>query len=329
MKSTSSLIKRIATTVCACAFLAVGAIAMSGCSVLGVVDNEEPPTVGDCVFNDGDTITNGVLTVGVNGSNTPYAGTNSDGELVGYDVDIAAVLADECGCKVEIVDVGGDGTSAVLEGRVDVALGLTKPAEDIEGITYTSAYVNDGASLYCLSSNKPASISEVDFANSVFVVQNGTAVYNTLATTVPAENIALTDTMQEAFDTLSSGQATYLACDALVGDYYAKNTEGVERISYLSATDVVPIYMATSSAKSTLSTTIISTLGQITTSGELEIVTAKWLGSDGANLMPGKVDLDALPTTFPPTAEQPATDAAATDAAATEETATEGEQAAQ
>ena len=194
----------------------------------------------------GTTITDGTLTVGINASNSPYGGTNSSNETVGLDVDVAAAIADELGMKLQIVDVNSNGRSALAGKKVDVAMGLTKSGNS-DQVSYTSAYINDGASLYCLSKNKPSSLSGFKEAlgDGKVIVQGETAAAYEVQEALGSDSIQACSTMQEAFEALERGDQKFLVADAVIGDYFARNYSDAVRVGFLSSNAVAPIYAVT------------------------------------------------------------------------------------
>ena len=271
--------------------LAVGVMtALTGCQTETEVQSNLTPQL-----ESGTTITDGTLTVGVNASNSPYAGVNSNNETVGFDVDVAAAIADELGMKLQIVDVSSNGRSALTNGQVDVSMGMTKSG-NADTVTYTPAYINDGASLFCLESNRPASVSDFDAGSKILVQGETTAAY-TVQAALGADAVQATSTMQEAFDALESGQQKYLVADAVIGSYFARNYSDVVRVDFLSADSVTPMYAVTLTANSEVSAAVSNALNTIMQNGVLRVIEAKWLGTQGEALLPGQVDISKLPKT--------------------------------
>lgn len=246
----------------------------------------------------GTTITDGTLTVGINASNSPYGGTNSSNETIGLDVDVAAAIADELGMKLQIVDVNSNGRSALANKKVDVAMGLTKSGNS-DQVSYTSAYINDGASLYCLSKNKPSSLSGFKEAlgDGKVIVQGETAAAYEVQEALGSDSIQACSTMQEAFEALERGDQKFLVADAVIGDYFARNYSDAVRVDFLSSNAVAPIYAVTLTSNSEVSSKVSQAIDTITQNGVLRVIMAKWLGSDASTLLPGQVDISKLPST--------------------------------
>ena len=257
------------------------------------VDNSLEPKVSS-----GSTMHSGILTVGVNTSNSPYGGTNSNGETVGLDVDIAAAVAQELGLSLQIVDVNSNGRNALNNSQVDVAFGLSKTGTS-DKVSYTDSYISDGPALFCLKGSEPASIesvaSEAAAGTAKILVQADTTSAMKVQETVGVDKIIAEPTIQAAFDALESGEQKYLVADAVIGDYFARNYDNVVRYGFLGADCVTPIYAVTLSSNKELSAEVSSAVSTIAKNGVLRVITAKWLGTDAATLLPGKVDLSKLP----------------------------------
>lgn len=244
------------------------------------------------------TITPGTLTVGINASNSPYGGTNSSNQTVGIDVDVAAAIAQELGLRMQIVDVGSNGRSALNNGQVDVAMGLTKSGTgDI--IAYSDSYIDDGLSLFCLSTNKPVSINDVaaqvNAGSAKILVQADTAAATKVGELLGTDKVVIKSTMQAAFDALSAGDELYLVTDAVVGDYFARNYENIIRMGFLGADCITPIYAVTLTQNSALSNGVNSALTTINTNGVMRVIATKWLGTDADTLILGGTDPATLP----------------------------------
>lgn len=296
-----ALTKKVMASVFAAVLGATALVALSACSqvesTLGIVSNSDPAVELESTLPAGSVIEDGTLTVGVNASKSPYGGKNANGETIGLDVDIAAALADELGCKVKIVDVSTDGKTAVTDGTVDVALGAVKSGSN-KSLSYTSAYINDGASLFCLVKNMPDSVSSLDLSKEKVLVQEASSASYEIQDVLGIDAVDTVPTIQEAFEALESGEYTYFVADAVVGDYYSRDYSDVVRVDFLSANDVSPVYAVTASSNKELSTVVDQAFENIISNGSLDIVAAKWLGSQSSTLMPGSVDVGSLPATF-------------------------------
>jgi polar amino acid transport system substrate-binding protein len=90
--------------------------------------------------------TTGVLRVGVDASYPPFEDVGPEGELVGYDIDLANEIGRRLGVEVTFANMGYDGLfDAALVGEVDVLISaLVAGPEQLGRVEYTTPYFNAG-----------------------------------------------------------------------------------------------------------------------------------------------------------------------------------------
>jgi len=90
-----------------------------------------------------------LLKVGMSGNQAPMTMTNSDGGLMGFDVDLARALADAMKVKLEIVTMPfGELMTALEEDKVDIVLsGLAITPERTEKVSFVGPYIMSGKSI--------------------------------------------------------------------------------------------------------------------------------------------------------------------------------------
>ncbi len=242
-------------------------------------------------------IESGTLTVGVNASNTPYGGKNSSGEIVGYDVDYAGAIGSLMGLKVKIVDVSENGKTALDTKQVDLVLGMQKQksGKKQDTLAYTNAYLNDGIALFAKADKAPASISDVKLGEVKILAQAGTDTTYTVQKALGVSTIVVTSSTEESFESLQSGTADYLVCDAIEGAYYARNYDGVSFVNYMSSANIIPIYGAVLGTNTELLNGVNVAVQQLASDGVQSTITNKWLSSTGSVLVPGGTDTSTLP----------------------------------
>ena len=284
-----------------CAILvtvAIAALALSGLVGCQLQTNTEVKKTLTPKLANNATIHSGILTVGINASNSPYGGSNGSNQTVGLDVDVAAAIAEELGLQLQIVDVKSSGRNALTNGQVDLALGMTKSGTS-DKISYTGSYISDGPALFCLKGNEPQSIEAVASAaaagDAKILVQADTTSAMKVQESIGIDKIVAVPTIQEAFEALQRGDQKYLVADAVIGDYFARNYDNVVRSGFLGADCVTPIYGVMMSSNTELSKGVSDAVNTISKNGVLRVITAKWLGADGKSLMPGNVDISKLP----------------------------------
>ena len=296
--SSKGLSRRVLAALVAVSLLS--ATALTGCTGIDLVTNSEPPqSAAQSTLPQGTTITEGTLTVGIDGEESPYGGANTQGDTVGLNVDVAAALADHLGCKLQIVSVSTNGLQALEQGLVDVSLGLEKSGSN-KDYAWSEPYVNDGISLFCLSENAPATLGDVveaekDLAKEKVIVQDLTEAYLYMRRNVSAEQLVMVDTMKDGFEALRKGEAKYLAADAVLGSYFMRDYDDVLRINFVSTKDISPRYAVTLAKNAEMTKAVFEALQAISGSGVLRVVTAKWLGEEGESLLPSSASTVGVP----------------------------------
>ena len=278
--------------------LAISLLASMSCFLCGcdLVRAKSVEASAEQTVSDECLIEPGTLTVGIDASNTPYGGKNSSGDIIGYDVDYAAILAANMGLKVKIIDVSQSWQKALNKKQVDLVLGIEKQ-DSIEdnALTYTNAYINDGIALFCKADKAPTNISKVKFGSVKILAQAGTDTTYTVQKALGVDSIVVASSVQEAFEGLESGTANYLVCDAIEGAYYARNYSNVSFVNYMSEANIAPIYGAVVSTNTELSSSINGAIQTVASNGEQSTITSKWLSSTGLAFLPGNTDTSTLP----------------------------------
>lgn len=243
------------------------------------------PPENSPVINTPSLIKEGVLTVGVDTSNAPLAGTaSSSGKIVGIDVDVASALADELGLKVEFVDVGSDGASALSDGKVDVVMGVNKSTED-GSFWVSDEYLPTSIALFSSSSSTQVPSSS---SSSKFGAQASST--SSWAVTNQFENATLDTSgdLNSVFAGLSKGSVDYVAADVVKGMYSASRQD--MSVSIVALMQSVSGYgVGVSDSKTELKQAISDALSTITSNGVVDVIECKWLGAD--------LDLSSVPMT--------------------------------
>ena len=103
-----------------------------------------------------DVLKRGVLRVATIGGNPPYSSLGPDGKPVGYDIDIANLLAEQLKLKIEFTIVDSPGRITALQTkRADVTFAnFTANVERSKVIAFTDPYLVVG-SIYMVPANSP------------------------------------------------------------------------------------------------------------------------------------------------------------------------------
>lgn len=113
------------------------------------------------------------LTMGTNAAFPPYE-FYEDGEIVGIDAEIAAVIADKLGMELTIMDMNFDTLiSAVATGKIDFAMaGMTVTAERLQSVNFSETYAIGVQSIIVKEGSAIQTVD--DLADVMIGVQQGT-----------------------------------------------------------------------------------------------------------------------------------------------------------
>lgn len=248
-------------------------ILFTGCANQNYTPQSKEPIVSsDCLINPG------VLTVGVDASNVPYA-AESQGEIMGIDVDIAAALADQMGLGLELVDVGKNIESAFSDSEVDIVMGV----EDTSSTYWTSnTYMESEIVLFALNAN--ASIPTDD---EFLVAAQQSSMSAWQVTDLFGDDYLVSKTdLKSAFESLQDNSVDFVAADSTIGGYVA-HSSGITAYPIALLQSPTDYHIACAEYNDSLQSAISQCLEEIDDGGIINVITSKWLGE--------VTDLSSLP----------------------------------
>lgn len=225
----------------------------------------------------------GILRVGVNADNPPFAGQSS-GKIVGLDVDIAAAIADELGLKLQVVDIGTDPDKAFKEGTIDIAMGVDKTDTTIK-CWRSDSYIQSAVALF---SSKQGTAIPTSASKPTISAQISSMSAWEVTKQYGDTSLSTTKDLKTAFSNLASGSVQYVAADAVIGTY-AAFTSGYTAylIGLLEKPSGLAIGVLDTNSK--LKTVISDALNKLSDNGTLSLIETKWLGAS--------MDLSDVPLT--------------------------------
>ena len=288
-----------------CAIVACACLVLTGCEGQSYTPPDKEPTVSASALGKA-----GTLRVGVNSASAPLAGqTASSARIVGIDVDVAAYLADQLGCKVEIIDVGTEPEKALENGTVDIVLGID--ASEAE-TTYWKSETYLGTSVALFGTAAESAVPTTD-SNPQIAAQASSKSSWRVTNLFGDDSLVVQSDLKSAFDALSTGSARYVAADAVIGTYVAFSSGADDKIVALLQ-DPTGYCAAVSANNTELQGAITSAMNKLVSGGMMSIIEEKWLGTT--------LNLNAITVVKAPTVE---TEAPAEEATEGEGEAAEGE----
>lgn len=222
----------------------------------------------------------GVLTVGVDLSYPPFAGTD-DGVQAGIDVDVAAAIAERLGLRLELVDVKPAAMKSSLDGgAVDIVLGAVPITQAVlADVASAGSYIIDGPAFFTLApadGSETATLTIQSVASLRIGAQSGSAPYWVLKDELGPDVAAGYDTLRGAFDALEAGDVDVVAASAAVGAYIARDYAGIGYAGQFGAAEPLGVAVAKDAVE--LETAVREALDAMAADGVLDTIRRKWLG---------------------------------------------------
>lgn len=160
----------------------------------------------------------------------PFAFTNENGELVGFDIDIIrlaaqAILKDPE--KIEFVTVTGEGRWPTIQsGRADVGVGGTTIYPDRAlNVGFTTPFVDSGQTILVSKKAGIKSLNDLNQEKYTVANLNNPQMADRAKIYFPKAQILTFDTPSAQFLAVRSGRADALQIDKPTADYFAAQNE--------------------------------------------------------------------------------------------------------
>jgi len=166
------------------------------------------------------------------GTAPPFCYTDEKGELVGFDIDIARLIAksmlgDEN--KVEFVVVTSEGRwPAVNSGRADIGIASTTVYPDRAlRVGFTRPYIDSGVSVLVRKDLNINSLSQLNSSNFTLANLSNPQMQERQKRFLPDVKVMTFDTPSAMFTAVRSGQASAMQMDTPVVNWYAASNDGL------------------------------------------------------------------------------------------------------
>lgn len=190
---------------------ALGTVVSAGFTV-SAEETEVDPAVADKKF-----------VVGLEGTYAPYCYHGDDGELIGFEVDVAKAIAEKIGYEVEFAEIKWDSMFEALDaGTIDVVMNqVTITDERKEKYDFTTPYVYTQPVLIVKSDNED--VKSFDDIKGLKAAEGLTSNYNQIARDYGAEIVGQ-DEIALALQCVLNGEADVVVNDFLTYSYWTAQT---------------------------------------------------------------------------------------------------------
>ncbi|MEQ1768837.1 MAG: transporter substrate-binding domain-containing protein [Devosia sp.] len=171
-----------------------------------------------------DTIlSSGTLRAGLCLTSEPAGFRDGEGNLKGYDVDAANLMAEALGVKLEVVEVTGPTRiPMLLSNKIDVIVcNITATTERARSINFSFPYLRTGIKLLIQKDSGIKGFEDIG-AGKKFIVGRGTTGEAMAKARSPEAELVYVDNTPDAITLMRQGKADAYIEDSLGVDYIAK-----------------------------------------------------------------------------------------------------------
>ena len=161
----------------------------------------------------------GVLKVGVEGTYPPYTYHGEDGELTGFDVEVAKAIADKLGVEADFTESAWDSLLAGIDsGRLDTVINAVSITDErSEKYDFAGPYFYITQQIVVSKDNDD--IVDMDSLNGKKMANTATTAYLDLLEDAGASLVQI-NTADEAVSLISSGRADFTTFNSVVFNEY-------------------------------------------------------------------------------------------------------------
>lgn len=259
--------------------LAVALLPLAGCSLFTPTRAQVIPDQTLTKLSTPSILTKGVLTVGLDASDAPRAMTDDAGEIVGYEPDVARLIAQRLGLSVKFVNASDPAQAGT---KFDIYLGASQ-ADATNKVKVTGDILENAPAIYGKATDGSGSglstkstVTTDTLSSATIAVQTGSSSQEALVRAGISGKQKTYANVNECFDALSKGEVAYVACDGTAGAYLARVYADVDFLGSLASPEVAGVAMSASNAQ--LEQVVGDVLDQISSDGSLDAVHALWFG---------------------------------------------------
>lgn len=223
------------------------------------------------------TVTEGVRTMGTNAAFPPYEFYEGE-EIVGIDAEIAGLLAEKLGLKLEIMDMDFSAiVTSVQTGGVDIGLaGMTVTEERLENVNFTNSYATGVQVIIVKEDSEIASADDLE--GKLIGVQEGTTGYTFCSEDFGEENVLAYTNGATAVQNLINGSVDCVVIDQQPAISFVEANEGLK---ILETEYVIEDYAAAVAKENTALLEALNTaLDELIEDGSIQAVLDKYIKAE-------------------------------------------------
>jgi len=224
-----------------------------------------------------DILSKGVIRIVVFTDVPPFSSANVKRELEGFDVDLARMVAEGLGVKLELVPAtAANRIPYLLTDKADINVAaMSVTAERAKQVMYSAPYADTSLAVYGPKATAVKSAAQT--GRNKISVAKGTTEDIVLSALNPNADIMRMEDNAAAVQAYLSGQSQLLAANSVVVVELAKKNPSKE-FDFKFALRRAPAHITMKQGEHTLLRWIDTFIFQNTLNGELDKLHVKWLG---------------------------------------------------
>lgn len=230
-------------------------------------------------------ISDGMLSVGMEIGYPPFEYYAEDGVTpVGFDVELAAALADKLGLEVNYVDTAWDGIFQGIGVNYDVVISAAciNP-ERLETMDFSNPYIVNYQAIVVPADSDLTFSALTDLSGYSVSMQKETTSDNLLDELIETGSVTdcvpvTNEKVTTSFEQLKNGEVDVVLCDSTVADGYVANNPDLYKIAYLDQVEPEEFGVAIKKGDTAMADAINAALAELEAEGYMADATAKWFG---------------------------------------------------
>ena len=230
-------------------------------------------------------VESGTFRVGMSGTQPPFTVISKSGDMIGYEVDLAKILADAMGVKVEFVQKPfGQLLPALEKGEIDAIMsGMTMtPKRNIKA-AFVGPYIVSGKSILTKSSTLAAlnDAEDIDSSSIKITALKGSTSEKFVEKILEKTTYIPVDDYDAGVQMVIDGKADALVADFPICALSQMRFPDAELATLSEPMTIEPIGIALAPGDSLLVNMVTNYLGALEGLGLLDVLEAKWFEDGG------------------------------------------------
>ena len=225
-------------------------------------------------------IENGEIRVGMSGNQPPYSMTSLTGEMIGYEVDLAMLLAHGMGVELKLVQMPfGELLPSLEAGKIDVIMsGMTITPERNMNALFVGPYMVSGKTIMTKASNLEAldEEAEINQAAVTLVALQGSTSEDFVKRVLPDAQLTLAKDYDEAVSLVINGGVQAMVADAEICMVSILRNPDKGLVALNQPLTIEPIGMALPANDYLLENMVRNYFSSLQMVGALDLLEIKW-----------------------------------------------------